>query len=975
MTRAGRIKRSNKDKNLDEDLEIDIIGDKNSPKNQSSGKITDADNTEPETKNGKRKLSNTNKKKSKQQSSKSKPKPTKSISAQEEEELSTAYIAQLLAIEDGSANFDKFEHVGDEYMEGYYDEYGNKDNGEPSNSEDENYFMEDDDWSPAKTNKRRNSGTKSSGRARKNSRTDTNSKNKPSNKKFSGTKDIVQNQEQNENGFPNYEQKVDMNLSKAYIDINVDSSSPNENTQVTKPNQTNESISKLMDTKDTVYNVGVYTDEEESMFLEGLELYGRNWQKISGHMKTRESKSIRSHAQKHFIKLFRDNIPLPAKVAESGTGYTLSGKPLDPNSSTAKPYLTNFEILPNVLPAIDNINNNQDIGDGMNGQEHSSGDATQTPVVFSSINSNSNSLVQSYTRAPTSSPNTKRKPQKQKEEKSKPIIKKIVQTVPVVADNSTIYSGPTEYSLNRPKRSKNITTSSLAKYKSSDDPHALVKCMTFTGEPGSGVAGSQPFQIFVHSNAQVIMDLHAHLMETEIIGLLGGYWDSNNRILTVKQSFPCRAIATDDDHLNVEMDPTSEWLVRQEIAELDMRVVGWYHSHPTFLPDPSNIDIENQKAYQNLFMEDTSSNHNQPQSKDTEDNNVSDTNPKNDFKQENPSLGDNDNTPNSVIHEDGSNIDQKTNLGGDNLTKSLENDIIKEEESKNMENGDIVEQNQIALQNKDKDTKGKSMDAPFIGAIVGPYDPKLPRSYSVINWFMVSTETLLLGEQTPIPRKLETRVIDDKSIPSSLITKTQELLESYRDNSHRVRFLQVWRPNSMELKLTKCLLSLAYRMPWIDISPNEPDSKPHPLKNDTSGNQTTDLKLESIKNVDNSGTSGGSLLGIEQAGEVGDEQNEDIKVCSESNSEGSIDVLGTNGADSNLVGFDSSSDMSSVDIESIMNSGGEAVRNDKELDIEAGVPEPLPISVGVSDDTKRLPIWMQSEKLLLVVHNNLVKWI
>ncbi|PVZ97378.1 hypothetical protein BB558_006662 [Smittium angustum] len=890
MTRAGRIKRSNKDKNLDEDLEIDIIGDKNSPKNQSSGKITDADNTEPETKNGKRKLSNTNKKKSKQQSSKSKPKPTKSISAQEEEELSTAYIAQLLAIEDGSANFDKFEHVGDEYMEGYYDEYGNKDNGEPSNSEDENYFMEDDDWSPAKTNKRRNSGTKSSGRARKNSRTDTNSKNKSSNKKFSGTKDIVQNQEQNENGFPNYEQKVDMNLSKAYIDINVDSSSPNENTQVTKPNQTNESISKLMDTKDTVYNVGVYTDEEESMFLEGLELYGRNWQKISGHMKTRESKSIRSHAQKHFIKLFRDNIPLPAKVAESGTGYTLSGKPLDPNSSTAKPYLTNFEILPNVLPAIDNINNNQDIGDGMNGQEHSSGDATQTPVGTNKFS-------------------------EYKEETTET------------------------------KRGEN------------DDPHALVKCMTFTGEPGSGVAGSQPFQIFVHSNAQVIMDLHAHLMETEIIGLLGG------------------AIATDDDHLNVEMDPTSEWLVRQEIAELDMRVVGWYHSHPTFLPDPSNIDIENQKAYQNLFMEDTSSNHNQPQSKDTEDNNVSDTNPKNDFKQENPSLGDNDNTPNSVIHEDGSNIDQKTNLGGDNLTKSLENDIIKEEESKNMENGDIVEQNQIALQNKDKDTKGKSMDAPFIGAIVGPYDPKLPRSYSVINWFMVSTETLLLGEQTPIPRKLETRVIDDKSIPSSLITKTQELLESYRDNSHRVRFLQVWRPNSMELKLTKCLLSLAYRMPWIDISPNEPDSKPHPLKNDTSGNQTTDLKLESIKNVDNSGTSGGSLLGIEQAGEVGDEQNEDIKVCSESNSEGSIDVLGTNGADSNLVGFDSSSDMSSVDIESIMNSGGEAVRNDKELDIEAGVPEPLPISVGVSDDTKRLPIWMQSEKLLLVVHNNLVKWI
>lgn len=38
--------------------------------------------------------------------------------------------------------------------------------------------------------------------------------------------------------------------------------------------------------------------------------------------------------------MFRDQIPLPAKVRESGEGYTLSGKPLDPNSAAAKPYLS-----------------------------------------------------------------------------------------------------------------------------------------------------------------------------------------------------------------------------------------------------------------------------------------------------------------------------------------------------------------------------------------------------------------------------------------------------------------------------------------------------------------------------------------------------------------------------------------------------------------------------------------------------------
>jgi hypothetical protein len=37
--------------------------------------------------------------------------------------------------------------------------------------------------------------------------------------------------------------------------------------------------------------------------------------------------------------MFRDQVPLPDKVKESGEGYTLSGKPLDPNSAAAKPYL------------------------------------------------------------------------------------------------------------------------------------------------------------------------------------------------------------------------------------------------------------------------------------------------------------------------------------------------------------------------------------------------------------------------------------------------------------------------------------------------------------------------------------------------------------------------------------------------------------------------------------------------------------
>ncbi|RCI03543.1 hypothetical protein CU098_010939 [Rhizopus stolonifer] len=87
------------------------------------------------------------------------------------------------------------------------------------------------------------------------------------------------------------------------------------------------------------YNTGVYTELEEKKFLEGLDLFGRDWAKLQEHVATRDANSIRSHAQKHFIKMFRDNIPLSAKIKETGEGYTLSGNPLDPNSSAARPYL------------------------------------------------------------------------------------------------------------------------------------------------------------------------------------------------------------------------------------------------------------------------------------------------------------------------------------------------------------------------------------------------------------------------------------------------------------------------------------------------------------------------------------------------------------------------------------------------------------------------------------------------------------
>ena len=46
------------------------------------------------------------------------------------------------------------------------------------------------------------------------------------------------------------------------------------------------------------------------------------------------------------------------------------------------------------------------------------------------------------------------------------------------------------------------------------------------------------------------------------------------------------------------MDPASEIDARECFSKRDQQAVGWYHSHPTFAPNPSVRDITNQTSYQ-----------------------------------------------------------------------------------------------------------------------------------------------------------------------------------------------------------------------------------------------------------------------------------------------------------------------------------------------------------------------------------------
>ncbi|KAJ2363351.1 hypothetical protein H4S02_004331 [Coemansia sp. RSA 2611] len=455
---------------------------------------------------------------------------TKKISVQEEDDLSSALIAQLLA-EDGASNYPS-----------YYDDYGNAaaygdadDYGSGSSA--------DDDWDPNNKRRRKSKGAK----PRKHRR----------------------------GADPASAEPADASSS--------DSDQPR------RPKKSRAAAKKEKEKPAPVspgqYRTGAYTDEEELKFNEGLELFGRSWSEISAHVVTRDPKSIRSHAQKYFIKLFRDQVPLPAKVRESGEGYTLSGRPLDPNSAAARPYLQHVMQLDPPAPKPPKPQKAAAAEDPAAepeapAPEAASGSPDSQPAAEAPAPSDSSAS------APEVPPDAKPPAAPSAEPEAAPPPKPAERT---------------EYAKSRPQRSQARPVA--LSYK---DPHQMVRCTPFAGQPLSNVAGSQPFRLVVHTNAQLQMDLHAHLMLSEVIGLLGGRWDAQERVLTVARAFPCQALDTDDAHTNVEMDPGSELVVRHQIVDAGLRVVGWYHSHPTFRPDPSIIDIENQTAYQTLFRDNDS---------------------------------------------------------------------------------------------------------------------------------------------------------------------------------------------------------------------------------------------------------------------------------------------------------------------------------------------------------------------------------
>ncbi|CAG9331034.1 unnamed protein product [Blepharisma stoltei] len=63
------------------------------------------------------------------------------------------------------------------------------------------------------------------------------------------------------------------------------------------------------------FRTGKWSKEEHKLFGEGLAVFGHNWKKVAGVVRSRSQNQIRSHAQKYLIKQkFKQRVMLCKKI-------------------------------------------------------------------------------------------------------------------------------------------------------------------------------------------------------------------------------------------------------------------------------------------------------------------------------------------------------------------------------------------------------------------------------------------------------------------------------------------------------------------------------------------------------------------------------------------------------------------------------------------------------------------------------------
>lgn len=106
----------------------------------------------------------------------------------------------------------------------------------------------------------------------------------------------------------------------------------------------------------------------------------------------------------------------------------------------------------------------------------------------------------------------------------------------------------------------------------------------------------QKYKVNLELSSLILMDLHSHMSLTEVMGLVGGIWNPEKKTLIILHYEPCRNVASSTIHC--DMCPISQAKAADIIHSKGLSILGWFHSHPTFAPEPSQQDLDTQLSVQ-----------------------------------------------------------------------------------------------------------------------------------------------------------------------------------------------------------------------------------------------------------------------------------------------------------------------------------------------------------------------------------------
>ncbi|NXG73451.1 MPND protein, partial [Baryphthengus martii] len=123
---------------------------------------------------------------------------------------------------------------------------------------------------------------------------------------------------------------------------------------------------------------------------------------------------------------------------------------------------------------------------------------------------------------------------------------------------------------------------------SARNPQTLVEVTSF-----AAINKFQPFNVAISSNVLLLLDFHSHLTRSEVVGYLGGRWDTNTQLLTVLRAFPCRTRLGDAEAAGPVEEPYYHGNpgVESKIAPF------WVMPPPEQRPNDYGIPMEVEVAY------------------------------------------------------------------------------------------------------------------------------------------------------------------------------------------------------------------------------------------------------------------------------------------------------------------------------------------------------------------------------------------